>query len=88
MQAGKVWKEQEALDAIRSVLHKTCGTDPALVQPEARLVDDLDVDSLGMLEAVIESEEIFGVSIDAGELSPQLTVAELLAVLRSKGAIA
>ncbi len=85
---SKLWEEQEALEAIRSILHTTCGTDPTLVLMESRLVDDLDVDSLGMLEAIIESEEIFGVSIDAGELSPELTVADLLLVLRSKNVIA
>ncbi len=84
---SRIWSETEALEAIGSILLETCGTDPTRVVLSARLVDDLGVDSLGMLEAVIESEETFGVSIDAGELSPHLTVADLISVLRAKGVI-
>lgn len=84
---AKLWQKQEALEALRAIFYKTCGTEPALVQLEAKLVEDLNVDSLGMLEAVIEAETAFGVSIDAGELSPQLTVGDLLVLLQSKGVI-
>ena len=49
----QVWDQQEALAAIRSILSQTCGTDPSGVVTEARLVSDLQVDSLGMLEALM-----------------------------------
>ena len=84
---AKLWKENEALEAIKVILEETCGTDPTRVQREAKLVEDLNVDSLGMLEAVIESEEVFGVSIDAAELSSNLTIGGLIDTIRKKGII-
>lgn len=81
------WTEVEALDVIRNLLKTTCGIQPESVTPDSKLVDDLNVDSLGMLEAIIEAEDAFGVSIDAGELSPTLTVQGLIDILASKGVI-
>lgn len=81
------WSETEALEVLRDLLHKTCGIEPASVQLNSSLVNDLNVDSLGMLEAIIEAEDAFGVSIDAGELSPSLTIHGLIDILSSKGVI-
>ena len=86
-QTSNAWNEAEALDMIRNLLQTTCGISPESVNPNSRLVDDLNVDSLGMLEAIIEAEDAFGVSIDAGELSPALTVQGLIDILASKGVI-
>ena len=40
-----------------------------------------------MLEAIIEAEDVFDVSIDAGELSLSLTIGGLIAILAGKGVI-
>lgn len=83
----KKWTLEEALEAISIILNKTCGISEQSVTADSRLVEDLNVDSLGMLEAIIEAEDEFKVSIDAGELSPSLTVGGLIAILASKGVI-
>jgi acyl carrier protein len=87
-QTSKTWSQVEALDVIRSLLNTTCGLEPSAIEPQSKLVDDLNVDSLGMLEAIIEAEDAFGVSIDAGELSPSLTIQGLIDILAAKGVIA
>jgi acyl carrier protein len=87
-QTSKTWSEVEALDMIRALLKTTCGLEASAIQPQSKLVDDLNVDSLGMLEAIIEAEDAFGVSIDAGELSPSLTIQGLIDILAAKGVIA
>lgn len=81
------WSETEALEVLRDLLHKTCGIEPGSIQLKSSLVNDLNVDSLGMLEAIIDAEDAFGVSIDAGELSPTLTIQGLITILSSKGVI-
>lgn len=81
------WSEAEALEVLRDLLQKTCGIEPASIQLNSSLVNDLNVDSLGMLEAIIEAEDAFGVSIDAGELSPTLTIQGLINILSAKGVI-
>ena len=86
-QIGKKWSEGEALEEIGQLLNKTCGVSPQIITTDSRLVDDLNVDSLGMLEAIIEAEDVFDVSIDAGELSPSLTIGGLISILAGKGVI-
>lgn len=84
---GKMWSQGEALEEIGQLLNKTCGVSPQIITADSRLVEDLNVDSLGMLEAIIEAEGVFDVSIDAGELSPSLTIGGLIAILDGKGVI-
>ena len=79
--------DQDRMEAIQQILNETCGIDKALIRPESKLIHDLGVDSLGMLEAVIEAEEVFGVSINAGDLSPDLTVTGLLDVIKDQGSV-
>jgi acyl carrier protein len=77
----------EAVAILAGILNKTCGVSQSTVVPSARLVEDLGVDSLGMLEAVIEAEESFDVSIDAGELNPNMSISDLICLLQQKGAV-
>lgn len=77
----------EAVTILAGILNKTCGVSQSTVVPSARLVEDLGVDSLGMLEAVIEAEESFDVSIDAGELNPNMSISDLICLLQHKGAV-
>lgn len=80
--------EAEALQVLRGLLQTIAGTDPELIHNDSRFVDDLHVDSLGMMEMLVEVEEAFKVRIDAGELPRILTVADLLELLRSQQIIA
>lgn len=86
-QSQQKWTEGEALEVISLLLNKTCGISEQNITADSRLIEDLNVDSLGMLEAIIEAEDEFKVSIDAGELSPSLTIGGLIAILASKGVI-
>ena len=83
-----VMGEAEALELLRGLLHTIAGTDPANVSNHSRFVEDLHVDSLGMMEMLVEIEEAFKVRIDAGELPRILTVADLLELLRNQQIIA
>jgi len=79
--------EAQALDILSDLLRTIAGVDPSRVHPSCRFVEDLGVDSLGMMEMILEAETRFAIAIDAGELPRLLTVADLLQLLRQHGAI-
>jgi len=58
--------------------------DPAKVTPEANFADDLDADSLDLVELVMALEEEFDVTVDEDELEGIETVGQALALVTSK----
>ena len=54
------------------------------VTPEARFQEDLDADSLDLVEAVLALEEEFGVTIPEEEMEDVKTVGEALNVVMAK----
>ncbi len=58
--------------------------DPAKVIPEARFADDLDADSLDLVELVMALEEEFDVAVDEDELEGVETVGQALDLVTSK----
>lgn len=79
--------EAQALEVLGELLRTIGGIDPSRVHPSCRFVEDLGIDSLGMMEMILEAEARFSIAIDAGELPRLLTVADLLQLLRQHGAI-
>ena len=70
--------DQEILDTLRSIVNEIAGVAEADVQLEKSFVDDLDVDSLSMVEISMAAEEKFGVSIPDSELKNLKTVADVV----------
>lgn len=54
---------EEILSKLADIVNDVAGVDQADVQLEKSFVDDLDVDSLSMVEIIYACEETFGVSI-------------------------
>lgn len=50
----------------------------ASIKPESRLSEDLDIDSIGLMEALVLSEEAFGISISPHDVTSLKTVAEVV----------
>ena len=68
---------------------KRCAVDvlqvaPEQVTPEAKFADDLDADSLDLVELVMALEEEFDVTIDEEELQGVTTVGAAYDLLASK----
>ncbi len=70
--------DQEILDTLRSIVNEIAGVAEADIELEKSFVDDLDVDSLSMVEISMAAEEKFGVSIPDSELKNLKTVADVL----------
>lgn len=70
--------DQEILDTLASIVNEIAGVAEADVQLDKSFVDDLDVDSLSMVEISMAAEEKFGVSIPDSELKNLKTVADVV----------
>lgn len=67
------------LDArLRKVVADKLDVEPDQITPEARLVEDLNADSLDIIEIVIAAEETFGVEISDATLEAARTYGDLL----------
>ena len=55
--------EQEILSGLAEIVNEIAGVPLADIQPEKSFTDDLDVDSLSMVEVAMAAEEKFGVKI-------------------------
>ena len=58
--------------------------DASAVTPEASFADDLDADSLDLVELVMALEEEFDISVEEEELSDVATVGDAVALVESK----
>lgn len=54
---------EEILTQLADIVNDVTGIDQAEVQMDKTFVDDLDVDSLSMVEIIYACEEVFNVSI-------------------------
>jgi acyl carrier protein len=76
--------EEELLDALRDVLVDKLRVDGAKVQMQASLYDELGLDSIDLMTAVMAMEERFGIEISDNELEQVTTVGDAVALLNQK----
>ncbi|RAG86006.1 acyl carrier protein [Streptacidiphilus pinicola] len=70
--------DEEIREGLAAILQEVAGTDPAEVEMDKSFVNDLDVDSLLMVEVVVAAEERFEVSISEDDLKEGSTVGDLV----------
>jgi len=68
--------QEEVLAGIRDIVVEVAGIDGGLVSLEKKFADDLDVDSLSMVEVIVAAEEKFSVKIPDDEVTKMATVAD------------
>jgi len=59
------------------ILHRISGADPAVITPDARLMEDIGIDSLGFYEILIEADTCFGIRIQEEQLLKFKTVGDI-----------
>lgn len=67
---------EEIREGLASILEEVADVSPGDVSDEKSFVDDLDVDSLSMVEVAMAAEEKFGVKIPDDELPKLKTVGD------------
>jgi len=77
-------ERDEALTAIREVAVEVLSVQPESVVETARFAEDLDADSLDLVELVMGLEERFDVSIPEEDLEGVATVGNAVDLILSK----
>jgi acyl carrier protein len=74
---------EEIREGLASILEEVADVSPGDVSDEKSFVDDLDVDSLSMVEVAMAAEEKFGVKIPDDELPKLKTVGDAVQYIES-----
>ncbi len=64
-------------EQINEILTKAFEVDPELLEPDARLADDLQLDSLDGVDLVVALEKKFGCRIDEAEARAMRTLKDM-----------
>jgi acyl carrier protein len=74
----------EAFDKFRQCAVEVLQVEPDKVTKEASFADDLDADSLDLVELVMALEEQFNITVDESELEGVETVGQAFDLVTSK----
>ncbi len=74
------------LAELAAILHEVADVNPDDVTPEKSFVDDLDVDSLSMVEVAMAVEEKFNAKIPDDQLSELKTVGDAVNYIKEHAA--
>ncbi|MDA8270820.1 MAG: acyl carrier protein [Actinomycetota bacterium] len=76
--------EQATFEKFRSCAVEVLGVKPEQVTMDARFAEDLDADSLDLVELVMALEEAFDITVEESELDGVDTVAGAYALVTGK----
>jgi acyl carrier protein len=77
--------ENDILTGLAEIVNEITGIKRDQVVPTATFVDDLDIDSLSMVEVAVAAEERFGVRIPDEELAKLKTVGDAVTFIQKQG---
>ena len=77
--------EQEILSGLADIVNEIAGIPAEDVQPDKSFVDDLDVDSLSMVEIAVAAQDKFGIEIPDDELKNLKTVRDVINYIQGAG---
>jgi acyl carrier protein len=78
--------EQEILSGLAEIVNEVAGVPAADVQLDKSFIDDLDIDSLSMVEVVVAAEEKFDVKIPDDDVKDLSTVGDAVRYIAKAGA--
>jgi acyl carrier protein len=70
--------DQEILEGLGEIIEEVAGVPAAEVTPDKTFVDDLDIDSLSMVEIAVAAQDKFGVEIPDDQLKDLKTVQDVI----------
>ncbi len=68
--------QEVVLEGIKEIVVEVAGISADAIAMDKKFTDDLDVDSLSMVEVVVAAEEKFGVKIPDEEVTNMATVGD------------
>ena len=78
--------KDEVLEGLAEIVNEIAGIPEEDVQEDKSFTDDLDVDSLSMVEVVVAAEERFGVKIPDDDVKSLQTVGDAVTYIEKAGA--
>ncbi|WP_104478696.1 acyl carrier protein [Actinokineospora auranticolor] len=72
------FSDEQILEGLGEIVEEVAGVSPDDVTADKSFVDDLDIDSLSMVEIAVQAEDRFGVKIPDDELANLKTVGDAL----------
>ena len=73
----------EIQSGFAEIVEEVAGIDAAEVTPEKSFVDDLDIDSLSMVEIAVAAQDEFGVEIPDDQLKHLKTVKDVVSFIQN-----
>ena len=73
--------QQETLAGLAEIVNEVAGVPVDSIQLDKSFIDDLDIDSLSMVEVVMAAEDKFGVKIPDEEVKNLRTVGDAVAYI-------
>lgn len=70
-------RPQDAFQTLKDTLVEQFGLDPGKITPEARLYEDLDLDSIDAVDMVIKLQELTGKKVSPEDFKNVRTVADV-----------
>jgi acyl carrier protein len=70
--------DQEILAGLAEIIDEVAGVPADEVSPEKNFVEDLDIDSLSMVEIAVAAQDKFGVEIPDEQLKDLKTVQDVI----------
>lgn len=74
--------EQDILKGLGEIIEEIVGTEASEVTPEKNFVDDLDIDSLSMVEIAVAAQDKFDVEIPDDQLKDLKTVQDVVTFIQ------
>jgi len=74
----------DTFEKVKEIIVDLLGVDPAKVVPEARFREDLEADSLDLVELIMKFEEEFGGTISDEEAQQIKTVGQVVEYLNKR----
>jgi acyl carrier protein len=74
---------QEIFQTLKNTLVEQFGLDPAKITPEARLSEDLDLDSIDAVDMVLKLQEITGCKVSPEDFKNVRTVGDVSCVIEN-----
>ncbi len=72
------------MEKLRDIVVEELGVSPEDVKPEARFIEDLGADSIGVMELVMKLEEEFGMKIPDEDVEKLRTVGDAVKYIEER----
>ncbi len=72
------------IERFKKLIADELSIDPAQVKEEARFIEDLGADSIGLMELVMKFEEEYGIKIPDEDIEKIRTVGDAINYIKSK----